>query len=75
MHWVVYDDGSSTGFQADHFTFETSSVKLTQWQLVMQRPREVVIRRLGLHGSPGVLGVMTDATNCVSSAAGPPGSW
>jgi hypothetical protein len=62
MHWVVYDDGSSAAYEADHFSFETSSLKLTQWKLVLQRPREVVVRRLGLRGSPCVLGVMTDAT-------------
>jgi hypothetical protein len=65
MHWVVYDDGSSAAYEADHFSFETSSLKLTQWQLVMRRPREVVVRRLGLHGAPAVLGVMTDAATAV----------
>jgi hypothetical protein len=59
-HWVVYDDGSSTPYEADHFSFETSSLKLTQWQLVMMRPREVVVRRLALLATPAVLGVMTD---------------
>jgi hypothetical protein len=59
-HWVIYDDGSSTPYEADHFSFETSSLQLTQWQLVMMRPREVVVRRLALLGSPAVLAVMTD---------------
>jgi hypothetical protein len=61
-HWVVYEDGSSAAVEADHFSFETAYLKLSQWTLVMLRPREVVVRRLVLRGPPAVLGVMTDAT-------------
>jgi hypothetical protein len=61
-HWVVYEDGTAAEVQADHFSFETSYLKLTHWTLVMLRPREVVLRRLLLRGSPPILGVMTDAT-------------
>jgi hypothetical protein len=60
-HWVVYEDGSAAAVEADHFSFETSYLKLTHWTLVMLRPREVVLRRLMLGGSQPILGVMTDA--------------
>ena len=58
---MVYEDGTAEAVEADHFSFETSYLKLTHWTLVMLRPREVVLRRLLLHGSPPILGVMTDA--------------
>jgi hypothetical protein len=61
-HWVVYEDGSTVAVAADHFSFETSYLKLTHWSLVMMRPREVVLRRLLLRGPQPILGVMTDAT-------------
>ncbi len=60
-HWVVYDDGSATAYEADHFAFETASLKLTRWTLVVHRPREVVVRRLPLRGARPIRGVLVDS--------------
>jgi hypothetical protein len=59
-HWVVYDDESVAAYEADHFAFEAASLRLTRWTLVLHRPREVVVRRLPLHGSPSIRGVLID---------------
>jgi hypothetical protein len=59
-HWVIYEDGTTAEFEADHFSFETSSLKLTRWTMVFMRPREVVVRRLPLRGARPVRGVMSD---------------
>ncbi len=59
-HWVVYDDGSATAYEADHFAFETGALKLTRWTLVLHRPREVVVRRLPLRGTRPIRGVLID---------------
>ncbi|HEX4429694.1 MAG TPA: hypothetical protein VHZ96_10540 [Frankiaceae bacterium] len=59
-HWVIFDDGSATPYDADHFTFETASLKLTRWTVVLLRPREVVVRRLPLRGTRPIRGVLVD---------------
>jgi hypothetical protein len=59
-HWVIYEDGSTTEVEADHFSFETSSLKLTRWTIVFMRPKEVVVSRLPLRGARPVRGVMCD---------------
>jgi hypothetical protein len=68
-HWVVYEDDTTLEIEADHFSFETSYLKLTRWTVVLLRPREVVVRRLPLRGSRPVLGVLTDEA-VPGSAAG-----
>jgi hypothetical protein len=64
---IVYDDGRTDSERADHFTFERANLTLTRWELVLGRPREVVVRRLPLSGRRPVLGVLA----CVD---GPPPS-
>jgi hypothetical protein len=64
---IVYDDGTSAVAEADHFAFERAHLTLTRWQWVLGRPREVVVRRLVLRGTPSVLGVLA----CVDGPAGP----
>jgi hypothetical protein len=59
-HWVIFDDGAATAYEADHFAFETAFLKLTQWKMVLQRPREVVVQRLPLRGPRPIRGVLTD---------------
>jgi hypothetical protein len=62
-HWVVYDDESAKPFEADHFAFETAFLKLTRWTLVLHRPREMVVRRLPLRGTPSIRGVLIDCVD------------
>jgi hypothetical protein len=62
-HWVIYDDESATPYEADHFAFETASLKLTRWTLVLHRPREVVVRRLPLRAVPAIRGVLVDCAD------------
>lgn len=57
---MVYEDDSTAELEADHFSFETSYLKLTRWTVVLLRPREVVVRRLPLRGRRPVRGVLTD---------------
>ncbi len=59
-HWVVYDDGAMTAYEADHFAFEAASLTLTRWTVVLLRPREVVVRRLPLRGARPIRGVLID---------------
>ncbi len=56
-HWVIYEDGTTTQVEADHFSFETSHLKLTRWTIVFMRPKEVVVSRLPLGGARPVRGV------------------
>ena len=56
---IVYEDGTCRPADADHFTFEQAHLTLTRWQLVLGRPREVVVRRLALTGPPPILGVLS----------------
>jgi hypothetical protein len=62
-HWVIYEDGSAAAFEADHFVFETASLKLTRWRMVLLRPRETVVRRLPLRGARPIRGVLTDCAD------------
>ena len=57
---MIYDDGSATAYDADHFAFETAFLKLTRWTVVLMRPREVVVRRLPLRGRHSIRGVLVD---------------
>ena len=57
---MIYEDGSAAPYEADHFAFETASLKLTRWTLVLHRPREVAVRRLPLRASPAIRGVLVD---------------
>ncbi len=59
-HWVIYDDDSTTPYEADHFAFETAFLKLTRWTVVLMRPREVVVRRLPLRGAPAIRAILVD---------------
>lgn len=59
-HVVVYEDDTIAEVEADHFRFESSYLTLTQWRLVLLRPREVVVRRIPLGGPQPVRGVLTD---------------
>lgn len=58
-HWVVYDDDSTTEFDADHFRFEAAHLTFTRWTMVLLRPREVVVRRVPLSGTRPIRGVLT----------------
>ena len=60
-HWVIYDDGTATPWEVDHFAFESAYLKLTRWTVVLMRPREVVVQRLPLRGGRPIRGVLTDS--------------
>ena len=74
-HWVVYEDESTVGYDADHFSFDSAHLTLTRWTLVLLQPREVVVRRLQLRGTRPIRGVLTIMEQAADDRRGDEDGW